>query len=208
MKLKAVETEYNGYKFRSRLEARWAYFFDLLGIEYEYEPEGIEIDEKTKYLPDFYLPHFHCFFEVKRKGLSKEAKDKAIKRISWGMNCGDWAGMICFGDPVDDELLIYCQEIDDDGGGSFESEVTIGTIPDTGEPCLFIYDHKWRSFFPSWESIDKEIPVVTNQSYAKETIVNNLVKDCRLKARQARFEFGETPTKKVVMNWTIHSSMF
>ena len=36
--IKAVQTEYNGYKFRSRLEARWAVFFDTLGIEYEYEP--------------------------------------------------------------------------------------------------------------------------------------------------------------------------
>ena len=26
MEIKAIETEYNGYKFRSRLEARWARF--------------------------------------------------------------------------------------------------------------------------------------------------------------------------------------
>ena len=32
--MKAIETEYNGYRFRSRLEARWAVFFDALGIEY------------------------------------------------------------------------------------------------------------------------------------------------------------------------------
>jgi len=38
--IKAIETVYNGYKFRSRLEARWAVFFDALGIEYEYEKEG------------------------------------------------------------------------------------------------------------------------------------------------------------------------
>ena len=35
--MKAIETEYNCYKFRSRLEARWAVFFDALGWEYEYE---------------------------------------------------------------------------------------------------------------------------------------------------------------------------
>lgn len=38
---KAVQTEYKGYLFRSRLEARWAVFFDTLGIQWEYEPEGI-----------------------------------------------------------------------------------------------------------------------------------------------------------------------
>lgn len=37
--LTAIETEYGGYKFRSRLEARWAVFFDMLGIKWEYEEE-------------------------------------------------------------------------------------------------------------------------------------------------------------------------
>ena len=54
--IKAIETEYNGYKFRSRLEARWAVFFDALGVFYEYEPEGFQIDDSTYYLPDFYIP--------------------------------------------------------------------------------------------------------------------------------------------------------
>lgn len=51
--MKAIETVYNGYKFRSRLEARWAVFFDALGVKYEYEPEGLQLDDGTKYLPDF-----------------------------------------------------------------------------------------------------------------------------------------------------------
>jgi len=32
-------TKYAGITFRSRLEARWAVFFDALGISWEYEPE-------------------------------------------------------------------------------------------------------------------------------------------------------------------------
>lgn len=44
---------YNGYRFRSRLEARWAVFFDSLRMRYEYEPEGFELDDGTWYLPDF-----------------------------------------------------------------------------------------------------------------------------------------------------------
>ena len=51
--IKPIETIYNGYRFRSRLEARWAVFFDALGIEYEYEPEGFEIESGLRYLPDF-----------------------------------------------------------------------------------------------------------------------------------------------------------
>lgn len=39
--IKPIETIYNGYRFRSRLEARWAVFFDALGVEYQYEPEEL-----------------------------------------------------------------------------------------------------------------------------------------------------------------------
>ena len=53
--MKAIETVYNGYRFRSRLEARWAVFFDGMGIPYRYEPEGLEI-RGQKYLPDFWIP--------------------------------------------------------------------------------------------------------------------------------------------------------
>ena len=104
---KAVQTEYKGYLFRSRLEARWAVFFDNLGIQWEYEPEGIVLSDGTHYLPDFYLPDFHCFFEVKRKGLRGTAEgDAAIAKISDGQNHDSWAGIICFGDPMDDDLYL------------------------------------------------------------------------------------------------------
>ena len=36
--IRAIETSYDGYRFRSRLEARWAVFFNEAGIEYQYEP--------------------------------------------------------------------------------------------------------------------------------------------------------------------------
>ena len=94
-KFKAVQTEYKGYLFRSRLEARWAVFFDALGIRWEYEPEGIVLSDGTHYLPDFYLPDFHCFFEVKRKGLRRTAEgDAAIAKISDGQYNDSWAGII------------------------------------------------------------------------------------------------------------------
>ena len=45
---KAIPTFYNGIEFRSRLEARWAIFFDKMNIRYEYEKEcfQVEIPEK------------------------------------------------------------------------------------------------------------------------------------------------------------------
>lgn len=54
--IKVIETKYKGYFFRSRLEARWAVFFDFLGIEWEYEKEGFDLGEGLRYLPDFWLP--------------------------------------------------------------------------------------------------------------------------------------------------------
>ena len=56
LSIKPIETEYNGYRFRSRLEARWAVFVDAAGIGDEYEPEGFELYDGTRYLPDFYIP--------------------------------------------------------------------------------------------------------------------------------------------------------
>lgn len=53
MIVKPIQTEYNGYKFRSRLEARWAVVFDKLGLEWYYENEGYEIEGIGNYLPDF-----------------------------------------------------------------------------------------------------------------------------------------------------------
>lgn len=63
--IKAIETSYNGYRFRSRLEARWAIFFDALGIEWEYEPEGYRLSDGSMYLPDFWLPQANFHAEVK-----------------------------------------------------------------------------------------------------------------------------------------------
>lgn len=62
--LQAIPTEYAGYRFRSRTEARWAVFFDHLGIPFEYEAEGFELPSGW-YLPDFWLPQLHCWVEIK-----------------------------------------------------------------------------------------------------------------------------------------------
>ena len=51
----AIPTEYKGYRFRSRLEARWAVFFDVCRVKWEYEPEGFALPNGQLYLPDFLL---------------------------------------------------------------------------------------------------------------------------------------------------------
>jgi hypothetical protein len=61
--LKALPSEYAGCVFRSRLEARVAYYFDLLSIRWEYEPEGFELPSGN-YAPDF-LCDRNFYVEVK-----------------------------------------------------------------------------------------------------------------------------------------------
>lgn len=60
----AVQTTHNGYRFRSRLEARWAVFFSALNVRYDYEHEGFDYGD-GKYLPDFHLPELRCYAEIK-----------------------------------------------------------------------------------------------------------------------------------------------
>lgn len=75
--IKAIETVYNGYKFRSRLEARWAVLFDELGVVYEYEKEGFNLGALGYYLPDFYFPETRWFAEIKGNPDDKVGIEKA-----------------------------------------------------------------------------------------------------------------------------------
>lgn len=52
--IKAIDTNYGGYRFRSRTEAKWAVLFDTLRLRYSYEPEGFVLDG-IPYLPDFLI---------------------------------------------------------------------------------------------------------------------------------------------------------
>lgn len=72
--IKAIETVYKGYRFRSRLEARWAVFFENAGIKWEYEKEGFDLGTLGWYLPDFYLPLNKMWIEIKPQSYSCERK--------------------------------------------------------------------------------------------------------------------------------------
>lgn len=89
--MKAIETEYKGYRFRSRLEARFAVFFDCLGIRWDYEVEGFVLDNGVWYLPDFYLPTFNggMWVEVKPKEFTEQEKEKC-RLLCEGTKKGVW----------------------------------------------------------------------------------------------------------------------
>lgn len=111
--IKAIETVYNGYRFRSRLEARWAVFFDTLGIKYEYEKEGYTLPDSSNYLPDFYLPSMDLFVEIKgteptkrEKRLAEQLSELKPTVIAHGLPGEYWG-----------EVFLFAH--DDNGGASF-----------------------------------------------------------------------------------------
>jgi hypothetical protein len=86
--IRPIETVYQGYRFRSRLEARWGVYLTTLGLEWQYEPEGyvltnpyhnasIPWPNPVTYLPDFWLPQVNMFAEVKPGPFDDEAFYKA-----------------------------------------------------------------------------------------------------------------------------------
>lgn len=63
--IKPIETIYSGYRFRSRLEARWALFLEQMNVAFSYEPEGYDLGQTGWYLPDFWLHREEVFLEIK-----------------------------------------------------------------------------------------------------------------------------------------------
>ena len=219
--IKPIETIYNGYRFRSRLEARWAVFFDAAGIEYEYEPEGFDLGNGVYYLPDFYLPEFNLWVEVKR---NREADDGKAEQFAKWMDLELGAVLVCYSDPLKEDLRIITNwESNDSSGGYYDS--------DDGEPghvrfvdCrhlvsnsftpmgfdltypnypreLFLFvddDFKLDRSFGYVERIYTagEISQYSHSKYGKQNMLRlrtRSIHDAEMKARQARFEHGEKP---------------
>lgn len=98
--IRAHPTPYNGVLYRSRLEARWAAFFDLCGWEHEYEPVDL-----VGWTPDFRVRfpcgHSECsgshslLVEVKPHYSIKEFEGHPCMNYPWGEGlprCVDGAG--------------------------------------------------------------------------------------------------------------------
>jgi hypothetical protein len=97
--LRAIETRYKSYRFRSRLEARWAVLFDHMGVEWEYEPEGYHLGgDLGCYLPDFFLygnGHYGPYIEI--KGQAPTQTEFAKLTALCGEKCA--YGAIIWGQP-------------------------------------------------------------------------------------------------------------
>lgn len=117
----AIETHYNGFAFRSRLEARWAVFFDCLRIPYEYEREGFTLPDGP-YLPDFFLPSVRggMWCEVKPTDCENAERATLLMRQLARLTHKD--GVVVHGDPrsfQDDNRGAWLQFKDEGEDGPF-----------------------------------------------------------------------------------------
>lgn len=173
MSIKAIETIYNGYRFRSRLEARWAVFFDAAGIAYQYEPQGFVLPDGSFYLPDFYLPN--VFSRSSVQGLWVEVKGL--------MSNSDRNKIDQFAKSINNTAVLYeCKPY------NIENEILTGD----GENC---YGDNNGTFWkcPSCDAIIYEFD--NGEARCHKCGCNDMPKEYFLyafeKARQARFEHGE-----------------
>jgi hypothetical protein len=100
-----IPTKYDGVVFRSRLEARWAAFFDR--VQWPWEYEALEL---RGYLPDFILrfPHAPILAEVK-PALTLDGLRVATKKI----DRSGWQGeALVLGARFDEFMQILFGEID------------------------------------------------------------------------------------------------
>jgi hypothetical protein len=171
--IKAIETRYKGYRFRSRLEARWAVFFDTLGIEWVYEKEGYSLGEVGPYLPDFWLPQVDMWAEVKASDLTgdEEAKCRALVEAT-GHEC-----LLLVGLP---EKREYWAFIPDDYG-----------FPEDGDPRGNVLDYALVSMYVSDERRFWSSPGCEGVRCAQDFDFGADYERAVGAARAARFEFGE-----------------
>lgn len=208
--IKPIETVYAGHRFRSRLEARWAVFFDAMQIRWEYEPQGYIItdpweDESRAYLPDFFLPGMDLWVEVK-------GDPAAVDWPLWGCAVDNWSRT-----RLPDSSLAYSGA---EGNGS--ALVVLGNIPahtewvwahpmlvnrkgvqigeiyfdpdyDKGfwdiDSELGVFDSSWSGFkgSPYWNLE----PDHNGRPYRGYMPMHKHVAMAYRKARQARFEHGD-----------------
>jgi hypothetical protein len=113
--MNAIPTTYKGYKFRSRLEAKWACFFDAMGCEWEYEPEGFQIQLPGNKKPTWYLPDFFvrsgigwgdgCWIEIKPNGTDCD-NSRALRLIKGVSHDSDTSTLLIQGNPYPSEYKI------------------------------------------------------------------------------------------------------
>lgn len=192
--MKAIQTEYKGYLFRSRLEARWAVFFDACGVRWEYEPEGYDLGDGLLYLPDFLLHDVtfnHGWYRegmdlyVEVKGSMTEDDTKKIIRFAFANGDEDLERMnplLVLGNIPEGETM---REIED---AVFDARSMMGIDP-------FNFETVDGDNFGALPGVGKDGKFQlfgADSSYTWDMDTRKTERAYRL-ARQSRFEHGAKP---------------
>ncbi len=178
---KAIETTYKGYRFRSRLEARWAVFLSEVGLLWSYETEGFDLDG-LRYLPDFKVDAWHAFVEVKPDRRPTAEEEEKARRLAWA---ADETVLLLCGNPWPGEHRIFVFEAN--GGvekdGSIAECLTCFGYYVVGVTAEGIWWHRLTS--------ESGCPNCDYRS-ARWSYVGPSLRPAFEAARGARFEFGES----------------
>jgi hypothetical protein len=139
--IKAIETRYKGYRFRSRLEARWAVFLETVGLRWRYETEGFEFGPEIRYLPDFYLPDWDIFLEIK-----PELPCVQLEEVGHGRNmviAMDERGFTPIGKFLIAALNLQTTETDPSTGKELARNRLYMACGTPGVPTLVDYKGRW-----------------------------------------------------------------
>lgn len=188
--VKPIETEYAGYRFRSRLEARWAVFFDACGVKWEYEPEGFDLGDGLYYLPDFLLHDVMAKYElvdlyIEVKGNMTSADRRKIEKFTAYNEdaCKPQYPLYVIGNiPSDDFEGDTCNQFGDD-----KLFYNFSMVDGDGYPCFPCIDKAGRFALKGadyWDEVDERKTIKAYKA-----------------ARQARFEHGEKPIVAEVHGW-------
>lgn len=191
--MKAIQTEYKGHRFRSRLEARWAVFFDACGISWEYESEGYDLGNGLYYLPDFLLHGVRgraagdLYVEV--KGRMSELDARKISRFC-NMSITE------HGTFVENPILVLGNI--PEGGNINDIIRYIGYAGYNVFPhgvCMFNFITVDGDYFAAYPGINRKgrFELFGDDSFSLHNMNRRATEHAYRMARQARFEFGETP---------------
>lgn len=204
---KAISTNYGGYRFHSRLEARWAVFFDAVGLPYDYEKEGYILDDCTRYLPDFWLPSLKMWVEIEpdlelaeyteldcrhleAETIQEMRSGKLFNLMRLFRDSQEWPIACIIGQPGKHRIWFFGWDLSDNSGGAYEDDAAQWCVAN-GQVTLDVHVR----------DTDREIyadslygPCLEHFTLARDhKFILRPIKDALKVASQARFEHGETP---------------
>ena len=185
-----IQTTYKGYRFRSRLEARWAVFFETCSLPWVYEKEGYNL-ESGPYLPDFWLPSLKLWAEIKPEGtISENNHPKEASELIKVFELAEeteYPACLIEGTPGNERIHFIADECTDSSGGLFYTNEArwvscngIITLDLNRGRDHEIYTPGMTEWLP-WFSF-----------YQRHPTFRCPIKIAYQQARSARFEHGET----------------